>query len=48
MAEQDDVEIVVQEKFSFIFPQEGKYSKSEFAGMANPNFDNGEYDLEKT
>ena len=26
---------------------DGKYSKSEFAGNANPNIDNAEYDLEK-
>ena len=46
-SEQDDVEIVVPEKFRFIFPQEGKYSESEFAGMANPNFGNVQHDLEK-
>ena len=45
--EQDDGEIVVPEKFSFIFPKEGKYSELEFAGIAKPNIDNAEYDLEK-
>ena len=45
--EQDDVDIVVPENFSFIFPQVGKYSELEFAGMANPIIDNAEYDLEK-
>ena len=40
--EQDDVEIFVKEKFSLNFQQEGKYSESEFADMANPNNDNAE------
>ena len=43
----DDVEVVVPKKFTFNFPQEGKYSELEFAGMANPIIDNAEYDLEK-
>ena len=43
------MEKVVLEKFSFISPQEGKYKypESEFAGIAHPNMDNAEYDLEK-
>ena len=47
VSEQDGEERVVPEKFSFIFPKEGKYPESEFAEMANPNFGNVEYDLEK-
>ena len=41
------MEIVVLGKFSVMFPQEGKYSELEFAGMANPNIGNAQYDLEK-
>ena len=40
------METVVLEKFSLIFPLERKYSESEFAGMANPNIGNAEYDLD--
>ena len=32
LSEQDDVEIVTLDKYNFIFPQEGRYSESEFAG----------------
>ena len=47
VSEQDDVEIVIPENFSFLFWKKGnytlKYSELEFAGMANPNIDNEEY-----
>ena len=47
VSEQDEVEIVMQEKFSLFFHKKGKNSESEFAGMANTNIDNAEYDLEE-
>ena len=47
--DQDGVIIEVPKSFSCIFPKEdGKLPEMEFAGMAKPNINNVEYDLDSS